>query len=84
MIAFVICPRCFRARSYEEGCTTPACQELQKDPSYLRDELEGSLHVAREQLKIGDTEHDWTTIVRELETELMLFDAHRGAAAFKQ
>jgi hypothetical protein len=84
MMAYKICPRCFRGRPYNEGCKTPACVELQKSPTYLRDELEGHLHIAREQLKIGDTEQDWAAVVRELETELMKYDAHRRAAAFKQ
>lgn len=84
MMAYKICPRCLQARPYNEGCRTPACQELERSPTHLRDELEGNLHIAREQLKIGDTEHDWAAIVRDLERGLMLFDAHRGSAAYKQ
>jgi hypothetical protein len=84
MMAYKICPRCFKGRPYNELCQTPECAEKRKSPSYFRDELEGQLHIAREQLKTGDTEHDWATIVRELETELMLFDAQKGAAAFTQ
>lgn len=82
MSAFKICPRCFVAREFNRTCQTPACVELQS-PTLLQDELEGTLYVAREQLKIGDTDHDWATIVRELELELMLMNAHRGAARFK-
>lgn len=82
MSVFKICPRCYVGREFDRACQTPSCVKLQS-PVHVRDEIEGTLHVAREQLKIGDTEHDWATIVRDLELELMLMDAHRGAARFK-
>jgi hypothetical protein len=84
MMAYKICPRCFKTRRYDEGCTTSECVELQKSPTYLRDELEGTLFIARERLKAGNTEADWAAVVRELEIELMMLDGQRGAAAFKQ
>ena len=83
-LAYVICPRCFVGRPYDEGCKTPACAELQKSPTYLRDELEGQLHIARTYLAEGDTSADWAAEVRALTEELMRYDAHKKAAAFVQ
>jgi hypothetical protein len=80
--AYKFCPRCFRARPYDVGCKTPKCVELQKSPTYLRDELERNLQVAKAKLAEGNTEADWTAAVRELETELMKYDAQKGAGKF--
>jgi len=84
MMAYKICPRCFKGRPYNEGCKTPACVELQKSPTYLRDELEGHLHIAKTYLAEGNTEEDWAAVVKALELQLMEYDAQKGAAAFEQ
>jgi hypothetical protein len=84
VMVYKICPRCFQGRPYNEGCKTPECAELQKSPTYLRDELEGHLHIAKTYLAEGDTSEDWATVVRELETKLMQYDAQKGASAFTQ
>ena len=84
MMAFKICPRCFKGHKHDEGCKTPTCAELQASPSYLRDDLEGQLHIAQTYLAEGDTSADWAAEVKELSEKLVKFDAHRGAAAFKQ
>ena len=84
MMAYKICPRCMKGRPYNEGCKTPACVELQKSPTYLRDELEGNLHIAKTYLAEGDTAENWADVVRYLETELMKYDAQKGASAFTQ
>jgi hypothetical protein len=83
-MAYKICPRCHKGRPYNEGCKTPACAKLQESPTYLRDELEGQLHIAKTLLAEGDTSNDWAHAVREIEQELMEYDAHKGATAFKQ
>lgn len=83
-MAYKICPRCFQGRPYNEGCKTAECVELQKSPTYLRDELEGQLHIAKTLLAEGNKEQDWAAAVKELETELMHYDAQKGAAAFTQ
>ncbi len=83
-LVYKICPRCFKGRPYNEGCKTPACAELQKSPTYLRDELEGLLHIAKTMLAEGDTDNDWAAAVKELEIQVMEYDAQKGAAAFKQ
>lgn len=84
MMAYKICPRCFKGRPYNELCQTPECAEKRKSPSYFRDELDGQLFIARSMLAEGDTERDWAEVVRELEQELLKYDAQKGAGAFKQ
>jgi hypothetical protein len=84
MMAYKICPRCFQGRPYNEGCKTPECAELQKSPTYLRDELEGHLHIAKTMLAEGNSEANWAVVVKELELQLMEYDAQKGAAAFTQ
>ena len=79
-MAYKVCPRCFQGRPYNEGSKTPACVELQKSPTYLRDELEGQLHIAKTMLAEVDKEQDWPAV----ETELMKYDAQKGATAFTQ
>lgn len=83
-LVYKICPRCFKGRPYDQVCKTPACVELQKSPTYLRDELEGQLHIARVMRAEGNTEIDWAAAVKELERELLQYDARHGAAAFLQ
>lgn len=83
-LVYKICPRCFKGRQYDQACETPSCKELQASPTYHRDELEGQLHIAKEMLKEGNTEADWASEVKDLEKQLMAYDAHVGAAAFTQ
>ena len=83
-MAYKICPRCFKANPYDELCKTPECQELMKSPTYQRDVLEGHLHIAKSLLADGDTSSNWVEIIRNLEVQLMQYDAHLSAAAFKQ
>jgi len=80
----VICPSCFIPHRQDLACNTPSCQELQKSPTYLRDELEGQLVVARAMLAEGNTDADWAVAIREFEQELLKYDAHLGASAFTQ
>lgn len=81
---YKICPRCFKGHVWNELCQTPACAEARKSPTYFRDELDGELHIAKTMLAEGDTERDWAAEVRRLEQELLKYDAHIGAGAFKQ
>ena len=84
MTVYKFCPRCLRARRFDEGCRTTSCIELEKSPTHLSHDLERNLQVARAKLAEGNSKADWAAVIRELEEKLMLFDAHRGAAAFKQ
>lgn len=83
-MVYKICPRCFKGRPYNELCQTPECADKRKSPSYHRDELDGQLFIAKTMLAEGNTEHDWAAIVRELEQELVKYDAQNGASAFTQ
>lgn len=83
-LVYKICPRCFMGRPYDQACRTPACVDLQGSPTYLRDELLGQIHIAKTMLAEGNTEADWVGTVKELERELLQYDAHHGAAAFTQ
>lgn len=79
-----VCPRCFKTRPHNEYCKTPECQPFLLTPTYVRDELEGNLHIARTLLAEGDKEQDWPTVVQDIERELKKFDALLGPAAFTQ
>lgn len=81
---YKICPRCFRGYPGLELCPTPECAEKRKSPSYHRDQLDGELHIAKTMLAEGNTEADWAAEARRLEQELVKYDAHIGAGAFKQ
>lgn len=65
-------------------CKTPSCQPFLLTPAYLRDEIEGNLHIAKTLLAEGDKEQDWRAAVRSLSKELERFDAQFGAMAFTQ
>lgn len=81
---YKICPNCFRARPYDKGCLTPACQVLQSSPAYLREEIELRLNAARMMLALGNTLQDWDKVVRLLELEHAQYSANKGAEAFTQ
>lgn len=81
---YKICPRCFRGYPALELCPTPECAEHRQSPSYHRDQLDGELYISKTMLAEGNTEADWDSEVRRLEQELLKYDAHLGAAAFKQ
>lgn len=73
-LAWLICPRCSVGRPHDKQCATPACAELLDTPSYQRDQLECSLHIAEDMLAEGNTEEDWIVIVPKLKAELESFD----------
>ena len=84
VMAYKICPRCFKGRPYNELCQTPECAQKRTSPSYFRDELDGQLHIAKTMLAEGNTEANWAEVLRELEQELLKYDAQHGALAFTQ